>query len=99
MTFARNLRRNKTIMGMLDEGCMGMYNTVIPDELLHSAGVFKERLSQSTLYAKILSVSGAGGRSGRSRSFEWRRIFSMTGRSPIWLMIFSGSEQRGQTRR
>ena len=39
-----------------------------------------------------------GGRSGRSHSFRWRRIFSITGRSPIRLMILSGPRQRGQTR-
>ena len=29
------LRRDKAIMGVFDEGCMGMYNAIIPDELLH----------------------------------------------------------------
>ena len=33
---ARQLRRNKAIMGVFDEGCMGMYNAIIPDELLHA---------------------------------------------------------------
>lgn len=54
---ARDLYRNKAIMGVFDEGCMGMYNAIIPDELLHRTGVFKERLSQSALYAEMLSVS------------------------------------------
>ncbi len=44
-------------MGVFDEGCMGMYNAIIPDELLHRTGVFKERLSQSALYAAMRSVS------------------------------------------
>lgn len=56
---ARELRRNKSIMGIFDEGCMGMYNAIIPDELLHQTGVFKERLSQSALYAEMLTVSDA----------------------------------------
>ena len=30
---------------------MGMYNAIIPDELLFPLGVFKERLSQSALYS------------------------------------------------
>jgi hypothetical protein len=34
-------------MGVFDEGCMGMYNAIIPDENLMPLGVFKERLSQS----------------------------------------------------
>ena len=39
---AAELRRDKAIMGIFDEGCMGMYNAIIPDELLHATGVFKE---------------------------------------------------------
>lgn len=57
--FAQEFRRRKAIMGVFDEGCMGMYNAIIPDELLHRTGVFKERLSQSALYAKMLTVSAA----------------------------------------
>jgi hypothetical protein len=53
---ARKLKQEKAIMGVFDEGCMGMYNAIIPDELLHQTGVFKERLSQSTLYAKMQTV-------------------------------------------
>jgi hypothetical protein len=54
---ARELRRNKAIMGIFDEGCMGMYNAIIPDELLHPTGVFKERLSQSALFAEMQQVN------------------------------------------
>jgi hypothetical protein len=54
--FAKNFRDHKEIMGVFDEGCMGMYNAIIPDELIHKTGVFKERLSQSALYAKMLTV-------------------------------------------
>ena len=53
---ARVLRQDKAIMGIFDEGCMGMHNAVIPDELLNPVGVFKERLSQSTLYAAMQQV-------------------------------------------
>ncbi len=56
---AGNLRRAKAIMGIFDEGCMGMYNALIPDELLHPTGVFKERLSQSALFAEMRQVSDA----------------------------------------
>ena len=55
--FAKGLLRDKAIMGIFDEGCMGMYNAIIPDELLHKTGVYKERLSQSGLYAKMQTVS------------------------------------------
>jgi len=47
---AESLIRNKAIMGVFDEGCMGMFNAIIPDSLLNAVGVFKERLSQSALY-------------------------------------------------
>jgi hypothetical protein len=55
----RLLRERKAIMGVFDEGCMGMYNAIIPDELLHKTGIFKERLSQSTLFAAMEQVSDA----------------------------------------
>jgi len=54
---AVDLRRRKSIMGVFDEGCMGMFNAIIPDELLFPTGVFKERLSQSSLYARATEVS------------------------------------------
>jgi hypothetical protein len=49
-TLAKELQRDKAILGVFDEGCMGMFNAIIPDQLLHEVGVFKERLSQSALY-------------------------------------------------
>jgi L-fucose isomerase-like protein len=54
---AADLKHNKAILGIFDEGCMGMYNAIIPDELLHPTGVFKERLSQSALYAEMHRTS------------------------------------------
>jgi hypothetical protein len=54
---ADQLLADKAIMGVFDEGCMGMYNAIIPDELLHATGVFKERLSQSALYYETTQVS------------------------------------------
>lgn len=47
---ASDLHRRKSIMGVFDEGCMGMYNAIVPDDLLFQCGVCKERLSQSALY-------------------------------------------------
>jgi len=38
---------------------MGMYNAIIPDELLFPTGVYKERLSQSALYYAATQVSEA----------------------------------------
>jgi hypothetical protein len=57
--FAQAFRRRQAIMGVFDEGCMGMYNAIIPDEILHQTGVFKERMSQSSLYAAMLTVKDA----------------------------------------
>jgi hypothetical protein len=53
---ARQLQRQKAIMGIFDEGCMGMFNAIIPDALLNPLGVFKERLSQSALYYETTQV-------------------------------------------
>lgn len=54
---AVQLRQQKAIMGVFDEGCMGMFNAIIPDQLLHDVGVFKERLSQSALYYETQQVT------------------------------------------
>jgi L-fucose isomerase-like protein len=54
---AERLRTEKAIMGVFDEGCMGMYNAIIPDHLLHATGGFKERLSQSALYYESTQVA------------------------------------------
>ncbi len=54
---AAQLQRQKAIMGVFDEGCMGMFNAIIPDHLLNPTGVYKERLSQSALYYETLQVS------------------------------------------
>jgi len=53
---AATLRSEKAILGVFDEGCMGMFNAIIPDHALHACGVFKERLSQSALYAETMRV-------------------------------------------
>jgi len=53
---AHQLQTDKAIIGVFDEGCMGMYNAIIDDELLNSMGIYKERLSQSALYAEMQRV-------------------------------------------
>ena len=74
---AAHLRRNRAIMGIFDEGCMGMYNAIIPDECMMPFGVFKERLSQSSLYAAMCGVSDAEAHAVR----EWLRRKGMTFRT------------------
>jgi L-fucose isomerase-like protein len=54
---AQELVHRKAILGIFDEGCMGMYNAIIDDEMLNPAGIFKERLSQSALVAKMRTVT------------------------------------------
>jgi hypothetical protein len=71
--FAQAFRQNKAIMGVFDEGCMGMYNAIIPDELLNPTGVYKERLSQSALYAKMRTVSDAEARA----VYDWLKAKGM----------------------
>ena len=66
---AKSLRQEKAIMGVFDEGCMGMYNAIVPDELLNQTGIFKERLSQSSLYAKMLTVTDEEARA----VYDWYR--------------------------
>lgn len=56
-SLARQLKREKAILGVFDEGCMGMYNAIIDDELLNPAGIYKERLSQSALVAEMRNVT------------------------------------------
>ena len=54
---AGQLQREKAILGVFDEGCMGMYNAIVEDELMNPMGVYKERLSQSALVAGMRLVT------------------------------------------
>ncbi|MGX1507777.1 UNVERIFIED_CONTAM: hypothetical protein RKD43_006402 [Streptomyces graminofaciens] len=56
VALARQLREEKAVIGVFDEGCMGMYNAIIDDELLNPLGIYKERLSQSALVAEMRHV-------------------------------------------
>lgn len=70
---ADDLRRRKSIMGIFDEGCMGMYNAIIPDELLFKTGVYKERLSQSALYYGATQVRDVEARA----VYDWLKAKGM----------------------
>lgn len=54
---AEQLRTEKAIIGVFDEGCMGMYNAIFDDELINPLGIYKERLSQSALVAEMSRVT------------------------------------------
>ena len=53
---AKDLKFRRAIMGVFDEGCMGMFNAIIEDSVLHPTGIYKERLSQSALVAAMEQV-------------------------------------------
>ncbi|QQM30901.1 fucose isomerase [Martelella lutilitoris] len=71
---AADMAGNKVIMGVFDEGCMGMYNAIIPDEMLMPLGVFKERLSQSALYHATKQVPEEEARA----AYQWMLDKGMT---------------------
>jgi hypothetical protein len=56
---AEQLRSKKAILGVFDEGCMGMMNAIVEDALMNPVGIYKERLSQSALYAAMREVTAA----------------------------------------
>jgi hypothetical protein len=56
---AAQLRADKAIFGVFDEGTMGMYNAIIDDEIMNTLGIYKERLSQSALWAEMQRVPDA----------------------------------------
>lgn len=66
---ARQLKSEKAIMGIFDEGCMGMYNAIFDDELLNPMGIYKERMSQSALVAEMRRVEPAEAQA----AFDWLR--------------------------
>jgi hypothetical protein len=77
---AAQLQRDKAIMGVFDEGCMGMFNAIIPDHLLNPTGVYKERLSQSALYYETTRVGDDDATAVR-RWMEERGMRFLTGPS------------------
>ena len=78
---ADQLLADKAIMGIFDEGCMGMYNAIIDDELINSAGIYKERLSQSALVAKMRTVSDVEAQAAR-KWLDDRGMTFKTGPNP-----------------
>ena len=84
---AADMIRTKRIMGVFDEGCMGMFNAIVPDHFLNPLGIFKERLSQSALYHETLEVPEAYG----DEAFAWLEQKGMT-------FEFDTGEEDGLTR-
>ncbi|MBI1333285.1 MAG: fucose isomerase [Armatimonadetes bacterium] len=83
---AADVRQNMAIFGVFDEGCMGMYNAIIDDEMLNRCGVYKERLSQSALLAEMQLVSEAEALA----VYQWlldRGMKFVTGTDPVTDLI------------
>lgn len=74
---ANELMERGAILGVFDEGCMGMQNAIIEDSLLNRLGMFKERLSQSALYVEMRRVDERQAEEvldwllGRGMQFNW----------------------------
>ena len=71
---AAQLEQQKAIIGVFDEGCMGMYNAIIDDEMLNPCGIYKERLSQSSLVAEMRLVTDTEARA----AYNWLGERGMT---------------------
>ena len=71
---AHELASGMAILGVFDEGCMGMYNAIIDDEYLNPMGLYKERLSQSALVAEMRLVDDAEARG----AYRWLLDRGMT---------------------
>ena len=56
---AAQMQSRKALLGVFDEGCMGMFNAIVEDALMNPVGIYKERLSQSALYAAMREVTDA----------------------------------------
>jgi hypothetical protein len=74
---AAQLQNDKAIIGVFDEGCMGMYNAILDDERINPLGIFKERLSQSALYAEMLTVDQGEAETAYSWLVEQGMRFSL----------------------
>ncbi|MCJ7623514.1 MAG: hypothetical protein MUO76_08410 [Anaerolineaceae bacterium] len=64
---ARQIKSDKAILGIFDEGCMGMYNAIIDDEMMNPLGLYKERLSQSALVAEMKTVK----QEAAEKAYDW----------------------------
>ena len=73
IALGEQLRNDQAILGVFDEGCMGMFNAIVPDDLMHRMGLFKERLSQSMLYAAMREVPDTAARA----HYDWLRSRGM----------------------
>ena len=81
---AGELADRMAIMGVFDEGCMGMYNAIIDDEYLNPMGLYKERLSQSALVAEMRLVT-----TGEARAaYQW-----LTGRGMQFRLGSDGADR------
>ncbi|MDR3740835.1 MAG: fucose isomerase, partial [Terracidiphilus sp.] len=79
---AKELKFRRAIVGVFDEGCMGMFNAIVEDTPLNKAGMFKERLSQSALVAAMQVVPDSEAQAVR----DWldsKGLTFVTGKDPV----------------
>ncbi|MEM5775291.1 MAG: hypothetical protein AAGU05_09845, partial [Anaerolineaceae bacterium] len=70
---AQQIKTERAVMGIFDEGCMGMYNAFFDDEYLNPMGIYKERLSQSALVAEMRRVKDEEA----CAAYEWLKAKGM----------------------
>lgn len=83
---AHQVKHDLAIFGVFDEGCMGMYNAIIDDEMLNKCGIYKERLSQSALLAEMQRVT----EEEAQNVYKWllnRGMKFVTGSDPVTELI------------
>lgn len=83
---AEQVKHDLAIFGVFDEGCMGMYNAIIDDEMLNRCGIYKERLSQAALLAEMNLVNDDEARG----VYQWlldRGMKFVTGTDPVTDLI------------
>ena len=81
-SLADQVKQELAIFGIFDEGCMGMYNAIIDDEMLNQCGIYKERLSKAALLAEMQKVSDKESRG----VYQWlldRGMKFVTGTDPV----------------
>ncbi len=75
-----SLKRDQAILGVFDEGCMGMYNAIVPDDLMHGMGLFKERLSPVDALRRDARGAGRDGAASTTRGCTTRGMKFALGR-------------------
>ena len=75
---AQKVLNEKALLGVFDEGCMGMFNAIIPDDLLHRLAAFIRKDSASPpCYYEVTQTSDADAQTAR----QWLKQKGLTFRT------------------